>query len=53
MDIFSFHFDGGFVCCWNGEVVEELAKVALAHLKFLWSPLMLIQTTLDIDMYLI
>lgn len=47
MDIFSFHFHGEFVCCWNGEVVEELSKVVLAHLTLLWSPL----TTLDIDKY--
>lgn len=51
MDIFSFRFDGGFVHCWNGEVVEELSKVVLAHLRLPWSPLMIIQSTLDIDKY--
>lgn len=50
-DNFSFHFDGGFVHCWNGEVIEELSKVVLAHLKLLWSPLMIIQATLDTDKY--
>lgn len=47
MDIFSFHFLAEFVCCWNGDLVEELSKVVLAHLKLLWSPL----TTLDIAKY--
>lgn len=51
MDIFSFDFDGGFVRCWNGVVVEELSKVVLAHLKLLWSSLTIILTTLDIDKY--
>lgn len=51
LDVFSFHFDSGFVHCWNGVVVEELSKIVLAHLKLFWSPLMIIQTTLDTDKY--
>lgn len=40
LDVSSFRLDGGFVAAKAGWGVEGLSKVALAHLKLLWSTIM-------------